>query len=70
MITRIYEGTNQTERVVIATRCECPGQIRLTYATPNQIGVDIGGRIDPVSPYCSMSYISDIDLLAPRRLRA
>ncbi len=39
MITRIYEGTNQIQRVVIAQPAAVPGQIGLTYATRDQMGL-------------------------------
>ena len=62
MITRIYEGANQIQRVVIAQPAAVPGQIGLTYATRDQIGVDVGGGIDPIPPHCSMSYSAEINL--------
>jgi hypothetical protein len=43
MITRICEGTSQIQRVVIAQPAAVPGQIGLTYATRDQMGVDVGG---------------------------
>jgi hypothetical protein len=53
MITRIYEGTNQIQRaVVIAQPAAVPGQIGLTYATRDQMGVDVGGASPPKSRAC------------------
>jgi hypothetical protein len=47
MITRICEGISQTQHVVTAHRhhplSAVPGQIRLAYATQDQMGVDVGG---------------------------
>ncbi len=62
MITRIYEGTNQIQRVVISHSAAVPRQIGLTYATRDQMGVDVGGGTDPVSPHCSMCYSAEVDL--------
>jgi hypothetical protein len=54
MITRIYEGISQTQHVVTAHRhhplSAVPGQIRLAYATQDQMGVDVGGGIGPTPP--------------------
>jgi hypothetical protein len=66
MITRIYEGSSQTQHVVTARRhhslSAVPGQIRLAYATQDQMGVDVGGGANPVSPYCSISYDAEISV--------
>jgi hypothetical protein len=43
MITRIYEGTNQVQRMVMAR--QLPGQIGPAYATRDQMGVDVAGAI-------------------------
>jgi hypothetical protein len=66
MITRIYEGISQTQHVVTAHRHHplpaVPGQIRLAYATQDQMGVDVGGGTDPIPPYCSICSSAEIDL--------
>ena len=53
MITRICEGISQTQHVVTAHRdhplSAVPGQIRLAYATQDQMGVDVGGGTAPKS---------------------
>jgi hypothetical protein len=61
MITRIYEGTNQIQRTVIAQPAAVPGQIGLPYATRDQMGVDVGGG-STHTPYCSISSSAEIDL--------
>jgi hypothetical protein len=67
MITRIYQGTNQ--RVGDGPPTAVPGPDRADIATRDQMGVDVGGGIDPVSPHCSVSYSAEINLgtLAPWR---
>jgi hypothetical protein len=66
MITRICEGASQAQHVVTAHRhhplSAVPGQIRLAYATQDQMGVDVGGGTDPIPPHCSMSYSAEINL--------
>ena len=38
------------------------GRIGLTSRHQTQMGVHVGGGIDPVSPHCSMSYSAEVDL--------
>jgi hypothetical protein len=62
MITRTCEGSNQTQRMVMARQLQFPARIGLTCVTRDQMGVDVGGGIDPVSPHCSISYGAEINL--------
>jgi hypothetical protein len=57
--TRIYEGTNQTRGDGHRLQCRPPGA---DTAAADQMGVDVGGGTDPVSPHCSMCYSAEVDL--------
>jgi hypothetical protein len=62
MITRIYEGTSQAQRVVMARQLQCPARSGWHTRHETRWGVDVGGGIDPVSSHCSMSYSAEINL--------
>jgi hypothetical protein len=62
MITRTCEGSNQAQRMVMARQLQFPARIGLTCVTRDQMGVDVGGGIDPIPPHCSMSYSAEINL--------
>jgi hypothetical protein len=54
-------GDGHEKAAIDTAPLPCP-EIRLTYGTRDQMGVDIGGGIDPVSPHCSMCYSAEVDL--------
>jgi hypothetical protein len=59
MITRICEGTSQTQHVVTAHRhhplSAVPGQFRLAYATQDQMGLMSAERVEPFAYVAALS---------------
>jgi hypothetical protein len=47
MITRTCEGSNQAQRMVMARQLQFPARIGLTCVTRDQMGVDVGGGLEP-----------------------
>jgi hypothetical protein len=46
--------------MVMVGQLQFPARIGLACVTRDQMGVEVGGPIDPVSPHCPISYSDEI----------